>query len=86
MHRLPRTLRRLTLLAAVLLALGVALAPLAAPAAPRTLFQRAVWLFANDAAVRRAALAAALGLTATAVIFFRPRRPDPGEKGAGGTA
>jgi hypothetical protein len=63
----------------------VLLAPLLAPGP--------AWLslFAHDAAVRRTAVASALGLLVTASVFFRPpgassrqrhRRPPPGAVGA----
>ncbi len=38
---------------------------------------RTLALFARDAVVRRTALAAAVGLAATAVIFFRPPYSRP---------
>ncbi len=38
---------------------------------------RLLALFARDAAVRRISLAGAIGLAATACVFFRPTQPEP---------
>jgi hypothetical protein len=76
---IPRLLFGLALLASLLLLLLVILAPLgdngeAQPAG----WARLLALFARDAAIRRTAVASALGLTVTASVFFRPRwRPEP---------
>jgi hypothetical protein len=66
----PRLLFFGTLCIAGVLALAVALAPwlLGLLSTPET----GVRLFAEDATVRRTALASALGLTVTAFFFFRP--------------
>jgi hypothetical protein len=44
-------------------------------------WQRGVAVFARDAAMRRTAIASAIGLAVTACVFFRsprvPRPPDP---------
>jgi hypothetical protein len=66
---LPRLLWRVTLVASVLLILLVATAPLLDSGKRPWLM-----LFAKDPTVRRTTLASAIGLLATASIFFRP--PD----------
>ena len=73
---IPRLLFRLALLLSLLLFLLVILAPLgdngeAQPAG----WGRLLALFARDAAIRRTALASAVGLMVTACVFFRPRLP-----------
>ena len=40
------------------------------------IWERLFRLFADDATVRRTALASALGLFVTAWVFFRPARPE----------
>jgi hypothetical protein len=59
--------------AAACLVLAVVLAPwIAEPAEP------SLWtLYADDATVRRTSIFAALGLAATAFIFFKPRSASP---------
>ena len=55
-------------------------APRFAPAQPDALDEKALWLFANDATLRKTAIASAVGLLLTAQIFFRPRKttiPNP---------
>ena len=71
---LPRLLFWLACLASAALLGLVALAPLLArgPGADRWLA-----LFAGDAAVRRTAVASALGLLVTASVFFRPHPAPP---------
>jgi hypothetical protein len=70
---LPRLLFRLILGLAVLLLLLVLLAPLLdRPQAPAEGWARVAALFARDAAVRRTAVASAVGLAVTAWVFFRP--------------
>ena len=69
---LPWLLFGLTLLAAGALTLLVVLCPVFDSAEPSPhLAPRVVALFARDVAVRRTALASAIGLAATACIFFR---------------
>ena len=82
----PRLLFGLACVASAGLLGLVLVAPLLAPGP--------AWLalFAHDAAVRRTAVASALGLLVTACVFFRPppgasarrnrRRPPPGAVGA----
>jgi hypothetical protein len=66
---LPRFLFSLSLALATILFLLVALAPLLDNGAVYLLA-----LFAQDAVLRRTAIASAIGLAATAAIFFRPVR------------
>jgi hypothetical protein len=68
---LPWTLHIAALGAAACLAVAVLIAPwLADPAEP------SLWtLYANDVTVRRTSIFSALGLAATAFIFFKPKRP-----------
>ena len=70
---LPWMLHVVTLGAAACLAVAVLIAPwLADPAAP------SLWtLYANDVTVRRTSIFGALGLAATAFIFFKPKRTLP---------
>jgi hypothetical protein len=78
----PPLLPRLLFCLAVALALGLGGAVLAAPALDRDGpggAGRLVAVFARDAAVRRTAAAAALGLLVTACVFFRA--PRPGRRG-----
>jgi hypothetical protein len=70
---LPRLLFAGVLVLAGGLALAVGVAPALFARLPRSM--TAVRLFAEDAAVRRTALASALGLTVTAFVFFRPPPP-----------
>ena len=75
---LPRVLSWLAFGVSFLLIVLVILSPLvdngeAAPAG----WGRVLALFARDGALRRTALACALGLTVTACIFFRPARATP---------
>ena len=76
---IPRLLFGLAFLLSLLLILLVILAPLgdngeAQPAG----WARLGTLFARDAAIRRTAVAVAIGLMVTACAFFRPRwRPTP---------
>ena len=65
---LPRFLFRLSLVLATGLFLLVLLAPLLDNGS-----QYLFTLFAKDATLRRTAIASAIGLTATAAIFFRPK-------------
>ena len=72
---LPRLLTRLNLAAAALLAALVFLSPLLDNANPRPRgWERVVAAFAREAAVRRTALASAIGLCVTACVFFQPPR------------
>jgi hypothetical protein len=68
---LARALFTLTLGAALALIGAVLLAPWLVGAGPD---HPLLVLYANDATVRRTSLASALGLTATAFVFFRPSR------------
>jgi hypothetical protein len=70
---LPRLLCRLTVAASAILFLLVLLAPLVdnGEAQPDG-WRRVVCLFARDAALRRTAVASAVGLLVTAGVFFRP--------------
>lgn len=82
MRLLVILLRGVTLLLAAVLLLLVSLSWLIAPAEPTTVPERLLHLFATDDIVRRTAIFSALGLLATAVIFFRIRskshaEPDP---------
>jgi len=76
---LPRLLFRLAITLALLRFFLVILAPLgdngeAQPAG----WARLLALFARDAALRRTAVASAVGLLVTACVFFRPPlRPTP---------
>jgi hypothetical protein len=76
---LPRLLFRLVITLSILLILLVILAPLMDNGdAQPTGWVRLLLLFARDAALRRTAVASALGLIVTACIFFRPPgRPLP---------
>jgi hypothetical protein len=83
---LPRLLRAVTLTTAACLLLAVVIAPWAAdPAMP------SFWtLYAQDVTVRRTSIFSALGLAATAFIFFKskpappkPTKPDPSKNVAG---
>lgn len=67
---LPRLLFAATLVCAGSLAVGVAAAPWLLGRLTRP--TPALRLFAEDVAVRRTALASALGLSVTAFVFFRP--------------
>jgi hypothetical protein len=82
-RRLPGYLFVACQVLAVVLSSFVLTAPLLDGGGPGTdLAGRVLALFARDAAVRRTALAAAVGLVATAFVFFRPpygrppRSPD----------
>ena len=74
---LPRWLFRLSWLASAALILVVFLAPRLDNKVP----SRVLTLFARDAALRRTAVASAVGLAVTACVFFRspgaPRRLSP---------
>jgi hypothetical protein len=76
---IPRLLFALACLVSLVLIALVILAPLGDNGETPT----AGWahmrvLFARDAALRRTAVASALGLMVTALVFFRPRaRPAP---------
>lgn len=73
-HSLPRLLYWLTLLAAA----GLMLLVWLAPSLPTSV--RLLELFATDAVVRQTALASAIGLTVTALVFFKQpsvARPTP---------
>lgn len=75
---LPRMLFRVTLLASVLLILLVLLAPLLDNGETASAgWRRAVALFAQDATLRRTAIASAVGLIVTACVFFRPIEAPP---------
>lgn len=80
---LPRLLFRLTLAVAASLISLVLLCPLLDNGrVPVDSLSRLAALFARDAAVRRTAVASALGLAVTACVFFRgprrqPRPPKP---------
>ncbi len=94
---MSRLLFVLGLAAAAALLAAVLLAPLLDPGdlGPGA-WSRLLGLFAQDAVVRRTAVAGALGLGVTACVFFRPsgrrlpgwrryrpsRRPPPGGAGA----
>jgi hypothetical protein len=70
---LPRWFFRMAVSAASGLLALVVLSPWLAPAeAPQEGAGRFLALFARDAAVRRTAVAAALGLYVSAAVFFRP--------------
>jgi hypothetical protein len=73
---LPRLLFPASLFAAALLFALVLLSPLVdnAETSPHG-WGRLLALFARDAAVRRTAIASALGLAVTAGVFFRPIGP-----------
>ncbi|MFN4261072.1 MAG: hypothetical protein ACK4RK_17420 [Gemmataceae bacterium] len=80
MNTLPHLLFRLTLLAAVGLLGLVILAPLlVATLSADGVWQRIVALFADDATVRQTACACAIGLVATACVFFRQVVEPPTE-------
>ena len=84
---LPRWLSRVTVGMAIALIVLVSVAPFldnaqAETNAGRLVAEtngpgRLVALFARDATLRRTAVASALGLLVTAVVFFRPLRPSP---------
>jgi hypothetical protein len=76
---LPALLFRLTVTTAGLLALLVLLAPLAARVfSGPSMAARVIAVFAQDATLRRTALASSLGLAVTAGVFFRqPSKPWP---------
>jgi hypothetical protein len=76
---LPRFLFRATFLVAGTLALLVLLTPLVDNERMRaTIGARWIALFARDVALRRTAIASAIGLGVTASIFYRPQiRPRP---------
>jgi hypothetical protein len=61
-------------LALVLLGLAGVAPFLDQPEAPSGVWLQLVAVFAHDAAVRKTALAGALGLVVTACVFFRPPR------------
>ena len=77
---LPRSLFRVTVLAATVLLGGVALAPaLGDGGVGLGGWSRLLNLFAHDPVVRRTALAGAIGLYVTAGVFFRmPPKPRNG--------
>ena len=64
-------------LAAALAGLVVAAPLLDRPDAPGDVGHRVLALFARDPAVRRTTLAGAVGLVATAFVFFRPPTGRP---------
>jgi hypothetical protein len=75
---IPRLLFVLTVGCGVCLLALVLLCPLlAATTIPASGWPRLVGLFAHDAVVRHTAIAGALGLLATAWIFFRSTLPVP---------
>ncbi|HEY1377767.1 MAG TPA: hypothetical protein VGF55_13295 [Gemmataceae bacterium] len=77
-RRIPGVLFVLCLALAAALGGLVAAAPWLDPGEPvEGAYGRTVALFARDAVVRRTAVAAAVGLMATAVIFFRPPYSRP---------
>lgn len=82
--RLASVLYRLSLAAAGILVCAVVAAPLL-PAQAAHSVGDVGRLFADDPAVRRAALAGAVGLAASGFVFFRPqattRRPPPAREG-----
>jgi len=82
----PRLLFRFCFLSAVLLVGVVLLAPLLDDGtSPTEGVGRMLGLFARDATLRRTAVASAVGLAVSAVVFFRPssrflsrgRQPQP---------
>ncbi len=74
-----RILFVLSCLGAGLLVLGVLLAPWLnlSEEEPADWLEQLLLLFARDAVVRRISLAGAVGLAATAFVFFRPSRRKP---------
>jgi hypothetical protein len=84
---LPRLLFRATFLIAGTLALLVLLAPLVDNERMRAVIgTRWIALFARDVALRRTAIASAIGLGVTATIFYRPQirpRPAPPRQSSG---
>lgn len=77
-RRIPMALFVLCLLLAASLVGLVLLAPkLAADQSSGDWTSRTLALFASDAAVRRTAIGAAVGLVATALVFFRPPYTRP---------
>lgn len=75
---LPGLLRRLSLLVAGLLVSLVLVAPLVDNGSERARgLLRFLSLFARDDTVRGSALAAAVGLTVTAFVFFKPSPRSP---------
>jgi hypothetical protein len=77
-RRLPGALFVLCLVLAAGLAGLVAAAPWLDPGRPpEDAAERALALFAHDPVVRRTALGAAVGLVATAFVFFRPPYSRP---------
>jgi hypothetical protein len=72
---LPRVLFGAALAAAALLIVLVIAAPLADNGGEPAGWGRVVALFARDAALRRTAVATAVGLAVTACVFFRPGAP-----------
>jgi hypothetical protein len=78
--RLPSILFWLDLLAAAALVGLVLVAPWLAPGPVADGgAARALGLFAHDTAVRRVSLFAAVGLTVSACVFFRPEATRPGQ-------
>ena len=77
MRRFVFVLRWGTLLLAAALLLLVGLGWLISPREPESLPERILYLFATDDVVQRTAVFCALGLLATAMIFFRVRPNSP---------
>ncbi|HEV3260953.1 MAG TPA: hypothetical protein VG013_29140 [Gemmataceae bacterium] len=75
---LPRFLFWSSLFAAVVLVALVFLAPPLDNAVRPAGWRKLVALFARDVAVRRTAVASAVGLAVTAFVFFKSPRPRPG--------
>jgi hypothetical protein len=75
-HWLPSLCFRLALAAALVLLVLVLVSPWLAPEEPEG-WQRFLALFARDVALRRTAIACAIGLAVTACVFFRPADPFP---------
>lgn len=81
---LPGVLFCFTQTAAIILIALVFLAPLLNNGEePTAGWRRLLGLFAGDVAVRRTAVASAIGLAVTANVFFRPRRTGPMSTEAG---
>jgi hypothetical protein len=75
---LPRFLFLVTVLASLVLTAAVFVAPILAASPDGGLWADLHALFASDIAVRRTAIASAIGLLVTAWIFFRPRAGSAG--------
>ncbi len=72
-------LNRILFLATITLSLSLILFVILAPWSLEQIEEKPRWLilFAQDVVVRRTTIVCALGLFATAIVFFRNRTPPP---------